>query len=277
MRAVKLLVPIAALCLGLAVAWPASAATAGNESWYAVEILVFRYTGPNAAQGETWPPTVPAPSLENAIYPPAAGTAQYRPLRELSTVMVQAQRRLAATNGYEPLEQTGWMQPGKDPDSTRPVSLDPITPAAAASAPGEVKSTVQVQGTATLAISANKPYVQLDLRLCEPPPPGIEVQAPTLDTASTPATAGSTAVSMALPAPAAASAVIPSVSRQCFALKESHQVTLGQMEYFDTAAFGVLALVRQVAPPAETAVPSKTNTGPTSKSSSQTPAVRPGS
>ncbi len=273
MRASKPLALTVALCLGVvtAIASPAPKPPAPKQDWFAVEILVFRYTGPQAAQGETWPPSVPVPSLKNALYPPAGTDPQYLPLTEISTLMVQAQQRLATTNGYEPLEETGWMQPGEDPNSTRPVSLGPIQPAvspgasvttiapAAQSAP---QAAVQVQGTATLAIADNKPYIQLDLRLCEPPPPGIVVQTPTVDTTPTPATAAaSTATSMTLPAPVPASAAIPFVSRQCFALRESHQVTPGQMEYFDTAAFGVLTLVRQVTPPATAAaVPQAGNT-----------------
>ncbi|MGH8127797.1 MAG: CsiV family protein [Gammaproteobacteria bacterium] len=259
MRAFKSLTLIAILGFGLAAAWPASAATASGEPWYAVEILVFRYTGPNAAQGEIWPSTVPVPSLKNALYPSAGTDPHYRPLTEISTLMVHAQQRLATTNGYEPLEETGWMQPGDDTDSTRPVSLGPVQPAGTAngsvatSVQNPPQAAVQVQGTATLAIAANKPYIQLDLRLCEPPPPGIVVQAPPLDTASAPAT---TAVAMSatpVSAPIPTSVAMPTIARQCFALQESHQVTLGQMEYFDTAAFGVLALVRQVTPPAEAA------------------------
>lgn len=270
MRAFKSLTLIAMLGLGLAAAWPVAAATPTTSAkpWYAVEILVFRYTGPEAAQGETWPPTVAVPSLKNAVYPPAGTDPHYRPLTEISTSMVQAQQRLAATSGYAPLDETGWMQPGEDPDSTRPVSLAPIQPTTAAGASAGMtapvaqsapQAAVRVQGTATLAIANNKPYIQLDLRLCESPPPGIVVQAPALDTASAPASA-TAAVAMtpaALSAPIPASTTLPAIARQCFALKESHQVTLGQMEYFDTAAFGVLALVRQVTPPTTAAARSK--------------------
>jgi len=272
MRASKPLVLTVALYLGAvtAIASPAPKPAIPGQDWFAVEILVFRYTDPQAAQGETWPPTVPVPSLKNALYPPAGTDPQYLPLTKISTLMVQAQQRLATTSGYEPLEETGWMQPGEDANSTRPVSLGPIqatvSPGAsvttiAPAAQSAAQAAVQVQGTAMLAIADNKPYIQLDLRLCEPPPPGIVIQAPTMDTAPTPATADSTAASMALPAPVSATAAIPSVSRQCFALQESHQVTPGQMEYFDTAAFGVLALVRQVTPPATAAaVPRARNT-----------------
>ncbi len=74
MPAFKPFILIATLCLGLTVTASAFAATIPTEQWYTVEILVFRYTGPDAAQGEFWPRTVAAPALENAVYPPPAGT-----------------------------------------------------------------------------------------------------------------------------------------------------------------------------------------------------------
>ncbi len=269
MPAFKPFILIATLCLGLAGTASAFAATIPTEQWYAVEILVFRYTGPDAAQGELWPRTVAAPALENAVYPPAGTQPNYLILNASSPLISQAWQRLSNTTGYDPLLEIGWMQPGYDTDATRPVSLEPIAPPAATTtavamttltpiAPGAAPPTVQVQGTATLAIAANKPYIQLDLRLCEPPPPGIMLQAPTPDTAPVPAT---TATSMSPIALSAAAAALPTVSRQCFALHESHKVTPGQMEYFDTAAFGVLALVRPVTTPATAAVkPQAVNT-----------------
>jgi len=270
MRTCKPLVLSVVLCLGAVtgIAAPTGNTANTDQDWYSVEILVFRYTGPEAAQRETWPPTVAAPSLKNAIYPPAGNDPDYRPLTRTSTAMAQARQRLANTGGYDPVVGIGWMQPGTDPDTTRPVSLHPLPSASSATpgmttgaAQGVTQTPIEVAGTATLAIAANKPYIQLDLRLCEPPPPGLELQAPTLNTAAAPATATA-------PAPVPATSMSPllftapapvtvdqaaAVRRQCFALQESHQVTPGQMEYFDTAAFGVLALVQPVTPPAPVA------------------------
>lgn len=268
MRTCKPLVLCVALCLGAVtgIAAPAGKTATPDQDWYSVEILVFRYTGPQAAQGESWPPAVAAPSLKNAVYPPAGDDPAYRPLTQVSTIMVEAQQRLGDTGGYDPVAEIGWMQPGADPGTTRPVSLHPLPPAGSAPAAmtaggarGVMQSSVQVQGTATLAIAANKPYIQLDLRLCEPPPPGLQLQAPPLNTAAAPATAtvatttAATAMSPLLftaPVPATGTPS-PAALRQCFALRESHQVTPGQMEYFDTAAFGVLALVQPATPPAQ--------------------------
>ncbi len=301
MRARIPLLLTASLCLGTATAVAAApaastnaSAAAANAQWYSVEVLVFRYTGPNAAQGELWPRTVAEPSLAKAVYPPAGTDPDYRVLARPSATIAQAQQRLAETDGYDPVTEIGWIQPGLDPATTRPVSLHPLPPPATAlgaatamgaataitpattatpavtaasplSAPAAASTlppAVRVEGTATLAIAANKPYVQLDLRLCEPAPPGLELQAPAMNTAAAPATAAASTASAALSpvlftAPAPASSVSAAPSRQCFALRESHQVTPGQMEYFDTSAFGVLALVHPVATP-----PAATATGP---------------
>jgi hypothetical protein len=274
MPAFKPFILIATLCLGLAGTVSAFAATIPTEQWYTVEILVFRYTGPDAAQGELWPRTVAAPTLENAVYPPAGTQPNYLILNASSPLTSEAWQRLSSTAGYDPLLEIGWMQPGYDTDSTRPVSLEPIAPPAATTATAAMTTlapvalsaalpAVQVQGTATLAIAANKPYIQLDLRLCEPPPPGLMLQAPTPDTAPVPATTATSMSPVALSVPIAAAAAMPTVSRQCFALHESHKVTPGQMEYFDTAAFGVLALVRPVTTTPATTTAAKPQAGNT--------------
>lgn len=302
MRAPIPLLLTASLCLGSATAVAAAPAASTNASaamanaqWYSVEVLVFRYTGPDAAQGELWPRTVAKPSLTKAVYPSAGTDSQYRVLARPSATIAQAQQRLAESDGYDPVAEIGWIQPGLDTANTRPVSLNPLPPTATAmaaataitaataatampavtagpaltapAAGSAMAPAVRVEGTATLAIAANKPYVQLDLRLCEPAPPGLELQAPAMNTAAAPATAAGSTASAALspalltaPAPASFASAAP--SRQCFALRESHQVTPGQMEYFDTSAFGVLALVGPVAtPPGATATsPQAANT-----------------
>lgn len=273
----------------LATAAPTSPPKA-QPQWYAVEVLVFRYTGPHAAQGVVWPRKVPAPSLAGAIYPPASKTNAYVPLQSTATVMRQAWQRLTASEGYVPLLQTGWMQPGLNTDSARPISLHPLPHAATApmamtspagpattlSAPGTIGTPTagsaampaRVEGTATFVVSDNKPYVKLNLRLCEPPPAGITLQAPSAATAPETALAAMTtmtAASLSLPAPATADNPTTSsmAQRQCFALQESRQVKPGQLEYFDTAAFGVLALVNPVKTPATkaTALPATRKPG----------------
>ena len=260
---------------------PPKQPSAAEPDWYSVEILVFRYTGPDAAQGELWPRTVAAPSLANAVDPSSGKMQDYLPVNQTSAVMSQSWQRLENASGYAPVLEIGWMQPGYDTKTTRPVSLTPLvatgaTAAAAAkamtapmpvSAPAAQSAfmpAVQAKGTATLAVVANKPFIQLNVRLCEPPPPGLELQAPTAATASGSALAAMTSMPpataltearMPISAPSPASATVPAQPRQCFALHQSHQVTTGQLEYFDTSAFGVLALVNPIKTPATAHTP----------------------
>ncbi len=262
-----------------------------QPQWYSVEILVFRYTGPEAAQGELWPRTVPAPSLAKAVDPSTGTVPDFLPIPQTSTVMSQTWQRLENAGGYAPILEIGWMQPGYDTKATRPVSLTPLmataastaagamttpraanVPPGAMTAPGPVSApsaqsafapAVQAEGTAMLAVVANKPYIQLNVRVCEPPPPGIELEAPTGATAPGSALAAMTSMppatapalaqaAMSIPAPASTTAPAQP-PRQCFALHQSHQVKPGQLEYFDTAAFGVLALVNPIKTPAAAA------------------------
>jgi len=283
------LVAVAAATAALAATAPTKP-SAAEQDWYSVEILVFSYTGPNAAQGELWPRTVPASSLAGAVDPSSGKMQNYLPIIQTSTVMSQSWQRLEDASGYAPVLETGWMQPGYDTKTTRPVSLTPIAAtlvgtageamtspmAANASAnrvtspiPGSAPSpqssfgpAVEADGTATLAVADNKPYIQLRVRLCEPPPAGLELEAPTGATASSsalaamtsmPPTTTSSLAQAAISAPESASAGVPTRTRQCFALHQSHQVTPGQLQYFDTAAFGVLALVNPIKPPAAAA------------------------
>ncbi len=292
MRIGKTLLVVAGLSAiaGVSVALAATAPTKpspAEQDWYSVEILVFRYTGPQAAQGELWPRSVPAPSLANAVDPSTGKVQNYLPITQTSGLMSQAWQRLEDSSGYDPVLEIGWMQPGYDTQNSRPISLTPIMatatgamttaqmsstspnattapmPVSAPSAQSASGPVVQAEGTATLAVVANKPYVQLDVRLCEPPPPGLELQAPTAATASSsalaamtsmPPTATLTQAQAMMSAPVPASAAVPTAPpKQCFALHQSHQVTPGQLEYFDTAAFGVLALVNPIKTPAAAA------------------------
>lgn len=230
---------------------------------YAVEVLVFRYTGPGAAQGESWPPTVAPPPLSGAVYPAAAATGTYVVRPAASATIARARAHLAAAGGYRNVAERGWSQPGLSATAARPVSLTPpvatAAPAAGARAAfsqtapqaapqaSPAPATVQFAGTATLIVADNKPHIALDLRLCEPPPPGVRIQAPVAATAPPAASAAGAAPALSLAAPAAAT------PRQCFALRQRRQVTVGRLEYFDNPAFGALVLVTPLTPPAPAA------------------------
>ncbi len=255
---------------------------AGNPppDWYRVEVLVFRYTGANAAQGEIWPAKVAAPPLASARYPAAAATGAYAALARPSAMIAAASRRLSAAAGYAPVAEVGWQQPAGNHLQGQAVSLSPLPATTAKQTPAAVPATTPaafsetlpeasptkaappasagLTGTATLVVANNKPHIILDLRLCEPSPPGIQIQIPTVATATVAATAPA-ASSAAVPAgPSASQLPVPgslappaaAPRRQCFLLNQRRQVTAGRLEYFDNPAFGALVLVSPVKPPA---------------------------
>jgi len=279
-----------ALITALLLAAAASAATSpesGNApppNWYRVQVLAFRYTGPGTAQGETWPAHVPMPALSGARYPGTANGAAYARTGTPAKAIAAARSRLAAAAGYAPVLEIGWRQPDTDADDAQPVSLAPLPASAPAAgslavaraagarrtrpAGASGRAPVKLDGTATLAVANGKPHVALDLRLCEPPPPNLQIQAPVAATAS--ATAGATAATaFSLLAPAASAPVAttagpaaPGPPRQCFAMHQQRQVKPGRLEYFDHPAFGVLVLVTEVSPPAAAATAPRAVNGP---------------
>ncbi|MGH8225563.1 MAG: CsiV family protein [Gammaproteobacteria bacterium] len=242
--------PIRFLLLGLcclfgaAHAAPAPTTTQPAMHWFSVEVLVFRYAHPVAVGNETWPPSVPAPSLAHTVYPTAAATGAYSALDGRSAAVVMTERRLEAAGIYDIVAETGWRQPA---DSAQTVSVAPIpASAAAASAAGyRAGSFVKLDGTTRLQLSGANAYVALNLRLCEPVPPGIVVRAANPATAADGATA-------AFPAPDETAAQGLSTMQSgtpCFALNEIREVTPGQFEYFDTPIFGALVMVQTITSP----------------------------
>jgi len=285
MRLIPIVAVLALMSTAAAAADQSAQEPAPTPDWYSVQVLVFRYTGPDAAQGETWPASVPRPSLKGAVYPAAAGTAPYARLAAAAAPIAQAQAKLSSAGGYAPVAEIGWRQPGPDANAARPVSLTPLpasAPApqsgpapesfgAAAAGPGPVvragAAPPRVDGTVTLAVANKKPHIAVNLRLCEPPPPGLQIQAPVAATASSTAPAGSSAAfalaATTVPAPETGTrALATAPARQCFAMRQQRQVTPGQLEYFDNPAFGVLVLVNPVTPPAGAATAPQAANGP---------------
>lgn len=213
---------------------------------YAVEVLVFRYTGADAAQGELWPPVVPAPATAGAVAP-AAGTRGVAALAAPSQAMAAAQRRLAAAAGYAVVDTFAWSQPQNPPAHAVAVAVNFPPAAASAAAP------VRLAGVATVVTANNKPNVALHLRLCEPPPPGLELQWPAAVGSAPQAASAMAALSVlapaALPAPASLAPPAAAGPLQCFALNQRRFVVAGQLAYFDNPAFGALVLVREIKSP----------------------------
>lgn len=226
---------------------PAAVAT---TAWQAVEVLVFRNVSPLDAQGETWPATVAAPSLDHAVYPGVAKTGAYAALSGHGSLAANALLKLERTGHYAIIATLGWQQPV---DTSRPVSFTPIpatgsggTSLHANMVVGKTdQPTTRLTGTARLLSVGQRAYVTLHLRLCEPTPAGIIVQTPL---AMTEGAAASASVSM--PAAATVSPNQPIVpGEQCFALNQRHEIESGKLAYFDNPAFGALVSVRSIKQP----------------------------
>ena len=240
----RLLVPAVVLAATAATAL-AAPAVSSQPARYSVQVLIFRYTGPDAAQGEIWPPTVAAPATAKAVYPPAVATGKpYAALATPAAAMTAAANRIAGAAGYTLVLQLGWRQPQTPPTQAVAVSVAPPL-ASAPDATTAGPAAVDVDGTVTVVTANRKPNVALDLRLCEPPPPNLELQLP----APAGTVPGVLAATLAAPAAFTSQAPVPTAARQCFALEQRRFVTAGRLEYFDTPAFGVLVLVDEIKPP----------------------------
>lgn len=244
-----------AMC-ALLLAGAGSAAAPPAPSWYAVEVLVFRYTGPDAAQGESWPAQVPAPATTGTVYPPAVATGPYAALPAASTAVAAARVILSTAPGYAPVVEMGWRQPQTPPTQAKPVAL---APPGTAPAPESATGAAQVEGRVTVITANRKPNVSLRLRMCETAPPGIELQPPAA--ASAPPVTTAPSVSTVPPVATAPATIAPPFPQtsvtaaanasgiQCFVLRQRRFVTPGQFEYFDNPAFGALVLVREIKAP----------------------------
>ncbi|MGH8427054.1 MAG: CsiV family protein [Gammaproteobacteria bacterium] len=222
----------------------AQAKTAPN--WYSVEVLVFRYTATSAMANGGSSSSVPRPSLAHAVYPPAKPQGAYSVLANVSAPIASAQRKLVTAGGYAPLLELGWQQPQTPLGQATPVSLAPPGGAPAMSNGDGGTDQVQVIGTVTVLESTHKPNVALNLRLCEPAPPGLAPQPP--PTARSAAVPVFSQTSIAPVAQSLRMAESPS-GETCFALNQQRFVTSGKLEYFDSPAFGALVLVQPISAP----------------------------
>lgn len=231
--------------LTVALLGAAAAATPPAPKWYAVEVLVFRYTGPDAAQGETWPADVPAPATTGTVYPPAVTTGAFAALAKPSPAIAAAHARLSSAPGYAPVLEMSWQQPQTPPAQAKPVAL---APPGTVPAPESATGAALLDGRITVVAANRKPNVSLRLRLCEARPPGIQVQPPAA--ASAPASAAVAAtIAPPIPQTSLLTAYPNAAAMQCFALRQRRFVTPGRLEYFDNPAFGVLVLVREISAP----------------------------
>ncbi|MDN5864954.1 MAG: peptidoglycan binding protein CsiV [Gammaproteobacteria bacterium] len=234
---------------------PAATAPVAATRWEAVEVLVFRSVIPSAGQQEAWPAQVPAPPIQDAIYPPNVDSGTYSALMHHGPLIANAALRLRGSSGYAVVKILGWRQPASP---SRTVSFAPLPATAAGNA--SVRSTpyaltrrqsgVQIQGTARLLTPGDRSYVILHLRLCQPTPAGLKIWLPPAATAPSMARASigvPSAVTQTPPFPTRAY----TLGRQCFALDQRHRIYPGKLTYFDNPIFGALVSVRAIKPPAD--------------------------
>ncbi|MDE2196082.1 MAG: hypothetical protein KGJ56_02700 [Gammaproteobacteria bacterium] len=210
-----------------------TAANSSAPSWYAVELIVFRYTDPQAGSLETWPANPGSPDWNSAVAltSPDANPALV-PFQELpasSYRMDNVWQKLKRSHDYEPLLHIAWMQPSADrstapavrigvpPVSTPPaMSVPAAASAAVAAAAGE--NATPVYGTAKL--STTGPYLHFDLDMI--------YRGALLKT-------GTPGVSQPL--------ATASPQFQWYRLAQDRRIDAGRMNYFDQPLFGVLLLV----------------------------------
>lgn len=241
------------LCLTVVPAYAADQSQNQNQ-WYAVELIVFAQTHPDAGN-ETWPATPGLPNLTGAQDIPTVAVAG-SPLQPLPADQFKLQAeadKLANDSDYEVLLHTGWVQLGvpggkgipvrihtalpaaaDDAAPATPAAVVPatpagsVTPAPAAATPVASAPDAQprLDGVVTLTLSR---YLHLDVDLVlrgEPAAPadsggffGTPTQQPQV---------------------------------QLYRLQESRRMRSKEIHYFDHPMFGVLA---QVTPYDPSAIP----------------------
>lgn len=219
----------ALLCLpgyALAAAGPV-VTTIQAPNWYSVELIVFRYTDPQAGSLETWPANPGAPDWQSA-QPLSASAAAGAPSLTTSYRLSGDWRRLERSSSYTPLLHLAWVQPAIDRASAAYVRIGepPATlPAAATAAPAATANAgTPVYGIARLSTTGIYLHFDLDLVYCGSPAQHLIAPA-------------STAVAAATAAPAC----------QPYRLRQGRKIDAGKLNYFDHPMFGALVLITPVA------------------------------
>ena len=226
-------------------------------NWYNVEVILFRYTDPQAGAQETWPVDPGEPNWNGAVAlnpaDPANPALPYQLLTSASEQLTDQWNRLKHSHGQEPLLQIIWSQPALDratapavrigvPPSAVPMVVTGaaaviVTPASTVSTSKAVAAAAPLQPTpiyGTLKLSTTGPYLHLDLDLVLR---GLPLSA----------TAAISAVSMSAPGAAtnsSSTAAVPAF--QLYRLTEDRRIDAGKVFYFDHPLFGALVLVTPV-------------------------------
>lgn len=261
-----------ALTLLLLCVWSAAhAATSGapatnganaNTSWYDVELIVFRYTDPQAGDLETWPADPGTPDWKDAspLIVPVAGSTNdaLTPLLQIPGHQLDNDwNRLAHSHDYEPLLHVAWTEPLADHATAASIQIGvPPAPPAAESLPGlapppapaatiapasPVPAPVPTPVYGTAKFSQYGPYLHFDLDLvCQGPIAKHVFQAPAEGTVSgtVAATRTNALQDMDMPAQGAATPQL-----QWYRMTQDRRIEAGKLNYFDNPMFGVLVLV----------------------------------
>lgn len=224
---------------------------------YRVELIVFEYGDALAGTTEDWsaPAEVgaeadvedgetadsegetaagrtansqPVPARTADGEPADGGTEQavfrFMPLPKEELELTDLYRRLAGTNGYQPLLHVAWQQPGYEPADARPLDLSRV-----ADLPEGLRGEARLYRSRFL-------HLALELELLSAPRADIPARAmrpqPLTQT-------GGTAEGEPL------AALEPDVYR----LSERRKLRSGELHYYDHPRYGVLAKVTPVEPP----------------------------
>ena len=104
------------LCLPLfAQAANTPTAPARAPNWYDVELIVFRYTDPNAGSLETWPVNPGMPDWDSAVpLNPNGSGLPYMQLTPSGFRLEADWQKLSHSPDYQPLLHVAWTQPAID-------------------------------------------------------------------------------------------------------------------------------------------------------------------
>lgn len=225
---------------------PASGANA-NTSWYDVELIVFRYTDPQAGDLETWPADPGTPDWKDAspLIAPVAGSTNdtLTPFMQISGHQLDADwNRLMHSHDYEPLLHVAWTEPLTD-HATSPsvqIGVPPPAPVATGTATPPAPAPVPTPVYGTAKFSQYGPYLHFDLDLvCQGPVAKHVIQAPAASTnspAAEMATIDSQNMNMSTP-------IAATPQLQWYRMTQDRRIEAGKLNYFDNPMFGVLVLV----------------------------------
>ncbi|MGH8370988.1 MAG: CsiV family protein, partial [Gammaproteobacteria bacterium] len=147
-----------------------AANTASNTSWYDVELIVFRYTDPQAGDMESWPvdPGISGWNAASALLPlpttdttPATSNAAsaLTPLMQIDAHQLDnAWNRLKNSHDYEPLLHVAWVEPLTDHSNAVSVRVGvPPPPPATTSIPGLIVAPLPASASAVTGTPAPIP------------------------------------------------------------------------------------------------------------------------